>query len=353
MQVIVLHHFVSYGPLAEAVRVLFPALVIWLYDYGRVAVQVFLVIGGYLAARVLSPHGEAFRGKLWSTLVNRYLRLTPPYVFALALAMLCAVFARHWIDDSEFVPAVPGIGQALAHLFLLHDLFDYDALSAGVWYVAIDFQLFAVLATLLWLSARVSSQVSRVVGSAQVISIGGVLLLSIASLLWFNRDQDYDIWAVYFFAAYGLGAITYWAEKRASKGNASALFALRLLWLAIVCALIFDFRWRLLLALATALALHITASHTLPLHRPVPRWVHALAHISYALFLIHFPIYMLVSALFVKYGLVFGPWSALIGIAATWLASLAAAFALHRWIEMPASRLRVGKNLRLRPATQP
>ena len=78
MQVIVLHHLSSYGPLAEAARVWFPDLILWLYDHGRVAVQVFLVTGGYLAARVLSPHGEPFRGRLLATVFNRYLRLAPP-----------------------------------------------------------------------------------------------------------------------------------------------------------------------------------------------------------------------------------------------------------------------------------
>ena len=339
MQIIVLHHLASYGPLAETVRVVFPDLVKWLYDHGRVAVQVFLVIGGYLAARVLSPHGEPFHGRLWSTLVNRYLRLTPPYVFALLLAVVCAMFARHWIDDDEFIPALPGMGQAVAHLFLLHDLFDYDAVSAGVWYVAIDFQLFALLATLLWLSARVST----FFGAAQATGISAVLLLSMASLFWFNRDQDYDIWAVYFFVAYGLGAVTYWAEKRIGQPSVSVKLALRLLWLALLLALLIDFRWRLLVALATALALHITARHALPLRWSLPRWIHVLAHLSYALFLVHFPIYMLVSAVFVKYGLITGPWAASIGLVLTWVLSISAAFVLHHWVEMPASRLRIGR----------
>ena len=65
-QLIVLHHLSVYGPIAEAMHGLFPLLSGWLYDYGRMAVQVFLVLGGYLSARALSAAcspATAYQGK--------------------------------------------------------------------------------------------------------------------------------------------------------------------------------------------------------------------------------------------------------------------------------------------------
>ena len=53
-QLIVLHHLAAYGPISDALETSAPVLVDWLFDYGRMAVQVFLVIGGYLAARAFS-----------------------------------------------------------------------------------------------------------------------------------------------------------------------------------------------------------------------------------------------------------------------------------------------------------
>ena len=52
---VLLNHFSSYGPLAVAARDAFPTLFGGLFDYGRMAVQVFLVSAGFLAARALSP----------------------------------------------------------------------------------------------------------------------------------------------------------------------------------------------------------------------------------------------------------------------------------------------------------
>ena len=41
-QLIVLHHLAAYGPISDAVQQASPSLISWLYDYARMAVQVFL-----------------------------------------------------------------------------------------------------------------------------------------------------------------------------------------------------------------------------------------------------------------------------------------------------------------------
>jgi peptidoglycan/LPS O-acetylase OafA/YrhL len=92
-QLIVLHHLAAYGPISTAVQQAAPALIDWLYDYARMAVQVFFVIGGYHAARsMFSSTGSMPR--LTTKLINRYLRLVVPFFFALVLAILCAFVAR-------------------------------------------------------------------------------------------------------------------------------------------------------------------------------------------------------------------------------------------------------------------
>ena len=55
---IVCHHLAFYGPMTDVLRPVLPALLQWLDVYGRMAVQVFLVLGGYLAAAALAPQGQ-------------------------------------------------------------------------------------------------------------------------------------------------------------------------------------------------------------------------------------------------------------------------------------------------------
>ena len=52
---IVLHHLAVYGPMSDAAYPLFPGLIDWLYQYGRMAVQAFFVMAGFLAARLEYP----------------------------------------------------------------------------------------------------------------------------------------------------------------------------------------------------------------------------------------------------------------------------------------------------------
>ena len=83
---IVVHHLVVYGPLSKAMQNFVPTLSDWLFDYGRIAVQVFLVIAGFLAARGLSAQGDALSTSPLGLIWKRYLRLAIPYLAAIGLA---------------------------------------------------------------------------------------------------------------------------------------------------------------------------------------------------------------------------------------------------------------------------
>ena len=45
------------GPVSDAARPLMPSMIDWLDHNGRIAVQAFLVISGFLVAKSLSPAG--------------------------------------------------------------------------------------------------------------------------------------------------------------------------------------------------------------------------------------------------------------------------------------------------------
>lgn len=329
-QVIVLHHLVSYGPIARAAHELLPDLAGFLHQYGRMAVQVFLVVGGYLSARGLSPRGQALQAGVPELLWRRYLRLVLPFLAALALTLgVCGLVASSW---PELVPADITAGQLLAHALLLHDVLGYEALTVGAWYVAIDLQLFALLVGLLWLARRGWRHPSRLV-------VGPVLVaaLVLASAFVFNRLPGLDPYAPYFFAAYGLGALVHWLGLWRHRRAGWVLLAV-----ALAAALALDWRDRLALALTTALWLawaqqrHAEGRPLLP-----AAWGALLARAatpSYALFLLHFPVLLLTNALLAQLP---GATPAVGGLMllGTWLIANCGAVPFHRWVEAPAARL--------------
>jgi len=325
-QLIVLHHLAAYGPLSVAARQMAPGTVDWLYDYARMAVQVFLVIGGFLAARGLSANGQALAGSPLPLIWKRYVRLVIPYLAAIAIAIICAAIADHWMDD-DAIPARATFTQWLAHAFLLQGLLGFDSLSAGLWYIAIDFQLFVLMACLLWLGRFRHGAPALVLGVAT------------ASLFWYNRDAAWDNWALYFFGSYGLGAAAWWASDRKQLAA----------WLGVIAtvaiaALVLDFRLRIALALAVALALGFSRRSGLLENWPEAKPLAFLGRISYSVFLVHFPIYLVANALFVRLGYS-TPSAAIIGIFAAWTASIAGGALFYRWVESPAASRRITATL--------
>lgn len=284
---IIWHHLAFYGPMSDVVHAAAPWLINWLYDYGRMAVQIFLVVGGFLAASVLAPGGSAVFQRPGRMLLRRYLRLAPPLLVALMVTTLVAAMVRPWLAHSS-VPEAPTLWQILAHVFLLQDILGQDALSAGIWYVAIDFQLFAMVLLLFTLLRDGSSRWSGLPAQA---GVGAVLLLVAASLFVFNRHAGLDMTGLYFFGAYGLGMLAWWGSRSAHP--ARWLLAIALLG---ILAMAFDFRGRLVVAFAVALALAEWQRSDRPIRMLQARWLLQLGQMSYSVFLIHFAVCLLVNA---------------------------------------------------------
>ena len=151
--------------------------------------------------------------------------------------------------------------------------------------------------------------------------------MATASLWGFNRDADLDNWAIYFFGAYGLGMIAWWAVHASRPWAWSALMVALLgvaLWL--------EWRTRIALAGATALALValMRSPHGLAWSGVAP--LQRLGQIAYSVFLLHFPVCLLVNAV-VSY---FWPASVAANLLGLWLAfalSVAAGGLLYARVE--------------------
>lgn len=338
---IVWHHLAFYGPMSDVVRQDMPGLIDWLNEYARMAVQVFLVLGGFLAAASLAPRGHARFDDPWMRIARRFVRLIVPYAVALVLAIVVQAAVRPWFDHDS-VSADPSLWQLLAHALLLQTIVGEESLSAGVWYVAIDFQLFALTALLLTGASMAASALRARWGRSRLArcwpqAMTGVQLLVVlgvaASLLGFNRDAQWDMWALYFFGAYGLGMLAFWAVQ--SPGPQGAWGWALLMAALVLAALALQWRDRIALAGATALAL------VLFMRRPaMARWagwapLNRLGQISYSVFLVHFAVCVAVNAV----ESFFWPQSlpaAELGMLLAFLLSLAAGHVLYERVERHA-----------------
>lgn len=331
-QLIVLHHLAFYGPMSDWTHRLLPDLVEWLSQDARMAVQMFLVVAGFLAARSLAPDGTLRTASVLPLLWQRYARVALPYLASLLVAVVCTEIARFWMTHDS-LPDRPDLWQFVTHALLVHTLLDVDSLSAGVWYVAIDFQLYALLLGMLWLVRRLRPEAaSGVDGWARRV----VVLVVAASLFHFNRDADWDSWAVYFFGAYGMGVLAWWVSDPADRGR-----GLRLGLLVVgLCLLALALEWRTRIALALLVAVTLAWSRR-------AGWLHTwprstvlayLSRISYSVFLLNFPVALVVNAWFNRHAPQ-DPWVQTLGVVLAWLACNLLGAAFHHAVEARLGRL--------------
>ncbi|WP_371867302.1 acyltransferase family protein [Duganella lactea] len=330
-QLIVLHHLAFYGPMSSHARVIFPALFDWLADSARIAVQVFLVIGGFLAAKSLSPSGHAGCPSPLRAIGRRYIKLAPPFMAATLIAAVASLWAARWMThESISTPAT--LSQLGAHALLLHGVLGYESVSAGAWYVAIDFQLYALMVMLLWLGGRVSGNRGQTWLMPLVVASGVTL-----SLLHFNLDAEWDNWAAYFFGSYGLGLMAWWASDSRRKPGAAIMLMMMAL-LPAVGGLLLEFRSRIALAAVVACVLFLWGRRKIAADGRAWSAIHGMGKISYSVFLIHFPVCLLVNAAFTRFAPAEPAWQGL-GMLVAWSSSLLAGAIFHRWVEVPLGHL--------------
>ncbi len=245
---IVWHHLAFYGPVSDIAYVTSPALFDWLVDYGRMAVQVFFVLGGFVTARKLSRPRQWTPQILVREIVARYRRIGIPYLAALLVAVVANEVARRSMDH-ESISATPSVTQLVAHAVFLQDVLDYEPLTAGIWYLAIDFQLgllvLVTLAAAQWVRGDDPEAGFR---AAQWL----FWPLAATSLLWLNRLEQFDHYALYFFGSYFGGMVVAWTLA----GRLPRMAILAYVGL-VALALAVDWRPRLAVAIATGLTIFL------------------------------------------------------------------------------------------------
>jgi len=320
------HHFALYPPLGRQAEPLLGPLVHWFGDHAR-ATQVFFVIGGYVMERSLS-------GRRWDVkavggfIAGRYCRLGIPYLAACIMAIAASAWSRGWLPENV-TGSAPTVTQGIAHVFFLQDFLGHEQLSAGLWFVCINFQLGLIFAATLWLRDTLLARTGRRI---DVPMIAGWILAAI-SLFHFNCHPEWDSWALFFFPYFFMGVIVHRALK--NRRSAAIFWIYQLL---IIAAMWYDWRWRLASALVAGLLLFGAEKTGLSTRWPKAEWIARMGKASYSLFLVHFPVLVLVAGLWARLGWTSPP-AAIAGLLTAFAASIAISFAFHRHIEKPAARL--------------
>ncbi len=323
---ILLHHFALYPPLCVNAEPVLGPLVRWFHDYARFT-QVFFVVGGYVMARKMSSRSWHLP-EVGRFLIRRYCRLGIPYLAAIVLAIAACGFGRGWLAE-DVLGTPPTVAQFVAHVLFLQEFLSYEHFSAGLWFVCINFQLGLTYAAMLFLR----DTLPRCFGSPVDVPMIAGWALSLFSLFYFNLHPDWDSWALYFFPYFFMGI----AVERALRDNRSEA-GFWLFLLVVVIAMAFGWRWRLTSAAVVGLLLFCAEKSGFANRWPKSPLIARIGRASYSLFLVHFPILIVVATVWERFGWT-SPANAVAGLLTAFLASMATSFAFHHYIELPAAHL--------------
>lgn len=320
---ILLHHFALYPPLSDLAAPLLGTCLNWLENHARTS-QVFFGVSGYVLARSTARKSWDLR-RIGAFLIQRYCRLGIPYLATIVLVLLAYSLAYEYLP-SQVTGGRVSSWQLLTHLVFLQDILGQQQLSAGFWFVCINFQL--GLMYVLILAVRDSIGVTR---SDPATLIGWSL--AAFSLFGTNLDSSYDAWGLYFFPYFFMGVVAHRALQ--ADGRQSEFWLYQILFVVALC---FDWRWRLVTAMLVGASLFLAEKTGWGRRWPKGRAVAWLGKISYSLFLVHFPVLVLVSTACIRFGWTSAE-AAVVALSAAIALSVAAAAVFHRWVEVPAGHL--------------
>ena len=326
---------------------------------GRVSggVDVFLFLSAFLLTGSFVRRAEARRPlQPFSYWAKTFKRLLPPTV-VVSLATLTAVVAllepEHWMP--ALADAMGSVGQ-VENWVLIHRDVDYYAADVGgpspfqhFWSLSIQGQIFLIWPVLIAVTVAAARRLRMRVSMALLVVFSMVLL---ASLVWSVYSTAAQQQVAYFdtrtraweFAAGSVLALLLPALERRRAAGAHRAIRVALGWCGLLalllCGLLVDVRgafpgWIALWPLGAAALVLLAGDtgHPLSVDRILStRPARILGDISYALYLVHWPLLTITLALLGREQASFGVGAALI------LASLLLAWLLTRAVDQPIRR---------------
>lgn len=272
-------------------------------------VACFFVLSGFVVP--LSLHRAKYRlARFHRYLGRRIMRLDPPYLVtvALCLALVCISLVTPWPRGPMAAVTAP---QVVAHFGYVNAVLGYDWLNPVFWTLAIEFQFYVVIG--LWFPLLAHTH-------------GAVRTAATLVLCGLSLGPTSDAYLLPHLGFFLLGVIAFQLQhERAWRG--ACFFNLALVLVAL---------WSVRGPVAAGMGLGTFAFILLGRSARVPRLFLWLGAISYSLYLLHVPIGMRVINLGARLEPTLPNVLGMLVLAL--VVSLGSAFALHRWVELPAQR---------------
>lgn len=327
----------SKGKHIEHVRELLPDWVSGVvFDWGHLGVPVFFVLSGFVmayTARAATVDG-GFAGRF---VLRRLIRLSPPYYFAIAFAVIFTIIKAKFGG----LPTPPVTSKEIfAHLVYMQDILSYPQINTVFWTLAIEVQFYIAFALLLLFADTIKQRLTV------------LWCVSVLALLWPLGATDFMLWKGDFLGlwySFLVGVMVFHGWQDGSRGGGrQQLYAALYCGVVLLIGVSKQSSFATMAALAGAAILTAGAMNMMRQWLASP-WIQFLGMISYSLYLLHNPItgasFRVVSKFMAD-----GVAAELVGCALSLSACLIGAWLAYRLIELPSIALSHAVSLKKTPA---
>jgi peptidoglycan/LPS O-acetylase OafA/YrhL len=299
--------------------------------WGSAGVPIFFVISGYCIHRggafrlARDPNYRLDAGNFW---MRRFTRIYPVLLAALLLTLVLDSISLHLPPVSHKVRDI-GLIPFLVNLFSLQGVAGYTYGSNGaLWTLSLEVQFYAVYPLLFALRRRFSMNTILIT----------VALINIASALVLERHD------IQFFPSYWLSwTLGAWIAEAQAGATAARRPRSVLVWYGLAagftlagCAAFYVGQYLAfqLWALGFACYLHKALERNRAVASAPMRLLSRFGDFSFSLYLIHLPIFVLLSALFYRSALQLSIWPSF----GYMCIAIPAAYVFYRLVELPAMK---------------
>jgi peptidoglycan/LPS O-acetylase OafA/YrhL len=322
---------------------------------GFYGVELFFVLSGFLIGRILIAQGAELSraGKVALFYVRRWFRTLPLFF----LFLIVNVAFEYWFRSHQV-----GLGEALGHGFFLRNFAHFHmTFFPESWSLAIEEWFYLLFPATLWLGLKFTKRFDAIFLSAAFSffafsTISRIMAASDPALTW---SEELRMVVIYRFDAIMIGMIAAWLSIRfprlwsrsrllsAIAGIVLLLGMYATLWKIVDGRLAFgddDFFARTfrftLVSVGFALLLPWASAWKLSAENPVSVSVRKIALWSYSLYLVHLPVFALVTRAGLGADVPMSLPKALFSFALQIGGAILLSALLYRFFEAPCTRLR-------------
>lgn len=179
-------------------------------QFGWLGVEVFFVISGFIIPYALYSSGYLLRHDWFKFVWKRIVRIDPPYLVAMLLALLL-LYVSAMMPGFRGVQPDVSLTQVLLHLGYLNGIFGYPWLVVVFWTLAIEFQFYLFISIVFPLirNERVS-----------------VLALTLMACLFASFLMPAEIYVFHYLGLFMLGISVFQYQVKLIGGKVCTLFLL-------------------------------------------------------------------------------------------------------------------------------